>query len=143
MADQLTPFPQVPWRQDEPEHELPRRILVQIEQDRFAIDLTASFTVTRLRPTTGPIIPLRKADRKKLTGKLQEIPRQIDPRDHHEVEGAGSVPAAQPTDAPAIDMVAEGGWPGVSFRVACVFVHTCMAQTGATVNTGFATPARG
>jgi hypothetical protein len=64
MDDQLTPFRKAPWRQDEPEHELePRRILVQMGQDRFAMDLTTRFTVTR-RPTTGPVIPLRKANRK-------------------------------------------------------------------------------
>ena len=62
MPGELIPFPQPPRRQANRETEAePRRIIFEIGEDRFAIDMTTTFTVTELPSEVAPVIPIQKS----------------------------------------------------------------------------------
>ena len=60
MPGKLILFPR-PLRRHEPEIELESgRIVFEIGDSRFAVDVTTSFTVTELPSGPGPVIPIPK-----------------------------------------------------------------------------------
>ena len=61
MPRKLIPFPQPPLRQPGPKTELePFRVIFEIGADRFAIDMTTTFTITEMPAEPGPVIPIPK-----------------------------------------------------------------------------------
>jgi hypothetical protein len=66
MPRKLIPFPRPPRKQPRTETGLePYRIFVEIGEDRFAIDVTTTFTVTELPSEVAPVIPIQKSRYKK------------------------------------------------------------------------------
>jgi hypothetical protein len=66
MPDKLIPFPLPPRPQAEPENDVePFRVIFEIGEDRFAIDVTTRFTVTELPTGAGSVIPIRKTQYRK------------------------------------------------------------------------------
>ena len=57
---ELIPFPQPPRSQARPETEgEPFRVVFEIGESRFAIDVTTSFAFTELPSGARPVIPIR------------------------------------------------------------------------------------
>ena len=111
MPRKLIPFPTPPRKQPGPETELePYRILVEIGCDRFAIDVTTTFTVTELPSEVAPLIPIQKSryrKRQRQTGGNRQEPGWL--HNHDPVEELVLIPAAKPTHAPAVELVAYRG----------------------------------
>ena len=76
MPSKLIPFPQQPSSQPGPKTELePFRVIFEIGADRFAIDMTTTFTITEMPAEPGPVIPIQKSrysKRQRQTGRNQQ-----------------------------------------------------------------------
>ena len=109
MPGKLIPFPQGPRRQPGAKaDEEPFRVVFEIGESRFAIDRFVN--VTDLPSRAEQVIPIRKLRYRKGNRRLagSEASR-VEPDDHDPVEELVFVPAAEPTHAPAVELVAYRG----------------------------------